>query len=702
MKVSKYDHARFAVGKETQNSETVSGFMYSHPDNGSIDLETRLNNKNINMNGLYNVFNPVQAGTAPTEPIREKFNNVDIYEKRQKNYEVKKRNYKRREKCEKLVAPANKLVKTILVEETRNGENRVVSRRFRENDEIRVKMGETQEGLLKLEGINVEEFVSVTLRKSLRRHKKGAVVFLKYLTNNSIEEGEWKVIEGFLDCIRADYNKLNAKVYGISDSADKHISKHISGIKRSISNQNMIVQPDNDRDNIRMDLPIPSKEGKRTEHKEEEKKAANAFLYEYANLDENVRIGYLRRLRRLIDLYFSTPADSSEYCDYVIPAAVDITEFNIWEKHESGKSEDGQFIVPSQTLKNAYETHQKLDAVVEKDKLDELKESIHDRNKECYRFSINVTKKENEDKGNNCTFFKEQTLNKFWIHWIQNDVERLLKNRITDNLYKLDNSYLKEKVWKSALNYICTKYIAFGKAVYHFMMEDLGKDNGENAEITLGVIPNSGDILSGISSFDYEVIKAHETLQREIEVYVTFAVNNLARATANMNMVDDASDIQLWNEKELQDRVLNPDRTITNILQFFGGRSSWDDGVVKTILEKYLEKQTEKTNISLSTLFLYDLIKIIYSLRNESFHFATKNIDENSWNHSVIAEMFKHDAIVCSTVEKKRFYSNNLPMFIRKIVLAQSWIDYMANFTPVHLRFRLSIGSFQVVKSIHF
>ena len=32
--------------------------------------------------------------------------------------------------------------------------------------------------------------------------------------------------------------------------------------------------------------------------------------------------------------------------------------------------------------------------------------------------------------------------------------------------------YLSEKVWKGMIAFLCGKYIATGKAVYHFAMED--------------------------------------------------------------------------------------------------------------------------------------------------------------------------------------------------------------------------------------
>ena len=50
--------------------------------------------------------------------------------------------------------------------------------------------------------------------------------------------------------------------------------------------------------------------------------------------------------------------------------------------------------------------------------------------------------------------------------------------------------------------------------------------------VELGKVNKS--MLNGITSFDYEIIKAEETLQRETAVAVSFAANNLSRATIDV------------------------------------------------------------------------------------------------------------------------------------------------------------------------
>ena len=102
---------------------------------------------------------------------------------------------------------------------------------------------------------------------------------------------------------------------------------------------------------------------------------------------------------------------------------------------------------------------------------------------------------------------------------------------------------------------------------------------------------------------------------------------------------------------DLKDYQKSPLRR--NILQFFGGQSNWKDFP----FEKYFT--SEYTDLD----FLYDLKQILYSLRNESFHFDTRNHNMGSWNQPLIIAMFEYDCKQCSVLQKSKFYSNNLPMF---------------------------------------
>lgn len=103
-------------------------------------------------------------------------------------------------------------------------------------------------------------------------------------------------------------------------------------------------------------------------------------------------------------------------------------------------------------------------------------------------------------------------------------------------------------MWKDAINLISIKYIALGKAVYNFALDDIWKDKKDKKDKELGIVDER--IRNGITSFDYEMIKAYENLQRELAVDIAFSVNNLARAVCDMsNLKDRESDFLLWKKK---------------------------------------------------------------------------------------------------------------------------------------------------------
>ncbi len=66
--------------------------------------------------------------------------------------------------------------------------------------------------------------------------------------------------------------------------------------------------------------------------------------------------------------------------------------------------------------------------------------------------------------------------------------------------------------WKEIIRYLCGKYIDIGKAVFHFT--NLTAMPKPKDKIIYGQLEEQ--YKKGISSFDYEAIKAEETLQRDM------------------------------------------------------------------------------------------------------------------------------------------------------------------------------------------
>lgn len=120
----------------------------------------------------------------------------------------------------------------------------------------------------------------------------------------------------------------------------------------------------------------------------------------------------------------------------------------------------------------------------------------------------------------------------YWIDYIDNTVKKLLLDSRNKGMYRYEISFLSNHIWKEWTQYISGKYIELGKGVYHFAIPDL---SGALEGKPVSVCEVKPEYRKGISGFDYERIKAEESLDREMEEYVLFAVNNFARAAAPEN-----------------------------------------------------------------------------------------------------------------------------------------------------------------------
>lgn len=629
----------------------VEGVLYKIPGKDEIDIKKQMRNKDKSVRQLYSVFNQIQIGTKPkkwagNEKLSEEENN-----RRAQQQEIKIQNYKWKNDCSEYVKQLQSTVNNVLFFSDKNS----YLKEMHKNTDIIKNMQKSGKPKRFLGG-ELEAFVAYTLRKNLIVSRydnkefdsvKAMVVFIKNIGNDNILDKDKETICELANLIRDDFLKLNP-------NAKK---SQVANMVRSIRNQNMVVQPQKDR----LSFPLVSDQGKNTvTNKNTEKKGLDEFILNYANLDEEERQENLRKLRRIIDVYFSTPQEYKKDMDITLSSDVDKTKFGVWEKHESGKKATGLFVeIPDELLESETEKL-KLDVVLEKQARKKLTDSIRKQNMICYRYTRAVVEKYNSTEN---LFFENDSINQYWIHHIENAVERILKSCKAGTLFKLRKGYLTEKVWKDAINLICIKYIAMGKVVYNFAMDDIWKDKKDK---NLGIIDEK--IKHGITSFDYEMIKAQETLQRELAVNVAFAANNLARAVCDMtNLEDKESDFLLWNKNNIANKLKNKDdmASVSAVLQFFGGKSSWD---IDAFREAY---KGNKHNYEVC--FIDDLRKAVYAARNDSFHFKTALVNDDIWNTEFLGKLFIKETEFCLDVEKDRFYSNNLPMFysnddLRKIM----------------------------------
>ena len=633
MKISGESHKRTAVAIK---EDSVGGVVYI-PGSSGIDLSDNLKKRSKDTKILYNVFNQVQAGTAPSEYEWKDYLSEAENKKREAQKMIQKANYELRRECGDYAKKANFAVNRIIFSKK--------PKEILSDDQIISNM--KKQKLSQFKG-RMEDFVLIALRKSLVvstynqevfDSRKAATVFLKNIGKDNISAYDERQIKQLLDLIREDYNRWNPDEH----SSDK---KESSGTKviRSIEHQNMVIQPEKNK----LSLSKISNIGKKTKTKQLEKEALDAFLKEYAQIDENSRMEYLKKLRCLLDIYFAAPSSYIKGAAVSLPENINFSsELNVWERHEAAKKVNINFVEIPESLLNAEQNNNKINKVEKEHGLEQLRIDIRRRNITCYHFANALA----ADERYHTLFFENMAMNQFWIHHMENAVERILKKCNVGTLFKLRIGYLSEKVWKDMLNLLSIKYIALGKAVYHFALDDIWMDASDK---------NPGKIndltLKGISSFDYEMVKAQEDLQREMAVGVAFSANNLARATCQMDHLSDGeSDFLLWNEKAIGRHVKYTEKgeILSAILQFFGGRSSWD--------ESLFENAYSDPDFELK--FLNDLKRAIYAARNETFHFKTAAIDGGSWNTSLFGSLFEKEAGICLDVEKNKFYSNNLVLF---------------------------------------
>ncbi len=643
MKISKEGHKRAAVIVKTSST---GGVLYKVPGSEKIDLRNELKKRNKNVKILYNIFNQVQTGKEPSEYKRIEGLSDRENKERKERKDTQRKNYFLRKDCAKYVGYANRAVKGIVFSNHQMLDEQTVLNNLRKMRKEDLRPFSQK--------FSLSDFVLVALRRSLVvdqfkgepfDSRAAVVVFLNNIGNKSIPAQDEKKIKTLIALIREDYSKWDP---------NREDSNGVKAI-RSIQNQNMVIQPKRDR----LALSEISNQDKKTKTKSVEKSGLDAFLQEYAQLDESKRMESLRSLRRLVDTYFGAPASFVKNDAIVLPETVDTAEFDVWHKHEDAKNAGNNYAPIPKQLLDAEQGGRKLETVDQKRNVEKLKADIRRRNIICYRFACAAV----EDERYRPLFFKNTAINQYWIHHIENAVERILKKCDVGTLFKLRVGYLSEKVWKDALNLLSIKYIAFGKTIYHFALDDLWSNA---ADQKLGTINKS--IAAGITSFDYELIKAQEDLQRELAVSTAFAANNLARVACNMsNLEGDKSDFLLWKKngeekKDTANLVKNrkqptEDETLSAILQFFGGMSSW---------ERAYFKNAYPGQEDYAICFLDDLRRAIYAVRNESFHFKTAAIDNGTWNTELFGDLFRKESETCLTVEKDKFYSNNLAMFYRQ------------------------------------
>ena len=253
----------------------------------------------------------------------------------------------------------------------------------------------------------------------------------------------------------------------------------------------------------------------------------------------------------------------------------------------------------------------------------------------------------------------------YWIEYIDSTVEKLLLKSRNKDEYRYEIGFLSKHIWKEWTQYISGKYIERGKGVYHFAIPDLsGALEGESVSIC-EVKP---EYRNGVSGFDYERIRAEESLEREMEKYVLFAVNNFARAVTpeeereksgheDVLLMKTLSEIEESQTKE--ERQKKHDNNVKNaitlyadadrrILQFFGGQS------------RFREKEDSLINLYSGEDLYKEIRKELYAIRNITFHYTTKAEKDQTQKHDLAEYLFEEEFSDITELFREKYYANNV------------------------------------------
>lgn len=252
-----------------------------------------------------------------------------------------------------------------------------------------------------------------------------------------------------------------------------------------------------------------------------------------------------------------------------------------------------------------------------------------------------------------------------WTGRIEEYAEKYLMktNRLDER--RLEDRKICSGAWKEWKAFVAVKYLDIGKAVYHFAMPkelELEQEKPEGQE-KMDLEPVSfGEPLKeyrdGLTSFDYEYIKAHENMERDTVVYLTFAINNFARAVMNDEEREKQEDILGFTNEDKLKQAAFPD-TNKRILRFFGGESRWiDDQGISGYVD--LEQQGDVT-------LAFIVKNELGMLRNANFHYTARTDDKETRKYAaVIHAMFKKEYYDLRYILCKKYYSNNTLVFYKK------------------------------------
>lgn len=624
MKISKVNHTR--TGVLSEENRNYNGLVYKDPPKAGVNeimkgaatddkalerMEKYITGLNRTARVLYSVFNPYveQQKTKSADGNSEK---------------------KKIKDADRDLYYAFFPIFRSFVSEIRNGSAEWAGLSLLDSEKVNLQVTET----------DIRHFVSCYLRKSLRRtvQKDGRrydlpeiitkIICLKtgIPCENKVSNNEAEVLAGYIE---KDINKKD----------------QIRKMAASIVKQDVKIQT------------YSTKEGKtllrHTIASNKKKEYIFRFLQKYTSAEQNEHENLLREIRALIVLFYCGPAAYDSARDN----GVGVWRFgNVVHDGNVVFCEEACLKIQEleQTCKRINDSESKNKKTRIKKEEDIAKEQVRCSIREDiaghYRKGAEVLKAEVDAEDRIC-----------WLNFIENCAERILleKRRMMDPGTQ-DCGFLCKKTMQMVISYIAMKFVDLGKAVYHFSMPS-------RIDVTNGEPVGFGEVQpayrNGITSFDYERIKAEESLTRELATYSLFAVRNFLNTISK-----NEDDILSLNIGESSMKQIKPDAAL-RALRYFGGKSKWQDTYIAEVSDSELINAFRKE---------------VAASRNSTFHYAG-TIDNGITDDDklIISQIYEieHDDI--GRIRRKKYYSNNALMFYKKADI-DALMDYLYAFPKEH------------------
>lgn len=349
------------------------------------------------------------------------------------------------------------------------------------------------------------------------------------------------------------------------------------------------------------------------------------FLNSFAVSDKNERKKILSELKKLI-VYFVCGIDIGD------------KDIDVWSFKDFNIDENTNFLDK--------DDHEILKGCLDEDDIIKRRKMIQD---------LNIAIKEKISERYTDTKKAKGKGKVYWLDKISNAIERQLKNPSKWSVRRFKNLELCKYVWRYLQSLLANKYIELGKGVYHFAMPNLYSliENADNeGEIVLGEVINE-QFKGGITSFDYERVKAEETLDRSIALAATFAGSAFSNSIINKNNLkdEDRKDDVLYLKWEdftnISEKSLIRNDALMRVFRYFGGISKWPE-------------VNEKNRGAILSV----IQTCIKDIRNGTYHYTAyidrrNEIKESSWIRRIFAKEYGK----INEIYLNKYVANNLNLF---------------------------------------